>query len=244
MSPNGRAADFNSELCGFESRHTSQTSLTNVLGNFLFDRGQHPVHYGDMKSFPTAGEIIQEMVRRGHKVFEGPWNLNLVGLRSGRRKAGEWDDVVGMLYQNYDGRWLADLFQGTTDPGSYYLEKPLNSRGTAILVPGQYRSVYTFGLHKRRYEALVQSRAMKFWRDDDRDNLLDMEGEVEEAVIGCNLHRASAHWAVPNIYRYSAACQVVRDPRHFAQLMDLAQYSAGLGYGDRFTYTLMDWRGL
>lgn len=209
----------------------AKSSLATVLGIF---------HYAGMKRYPSAQEIVQEMLRRGHRVFQGAYNLNIVGLRSGKRRAGEWDDAVGMVYQDEEGRWQADLFQGTTDPGSYYLEKPINIKGTAILVPGQYRSVYTFGLHKRRYEALVQRQPMRFWRDDDRDSLLDMDGEIEEAVIGCNLHRASAHWAVPEIYRYSAACQVVRDPRDFAALMDLAHYSAGIGYGDRFSYTLLD----
>ncbi|MCA9552933.1 MAG: hypothetical protein KC933_23055 [Myxococcales bacterium] len=197
-------------------------------------------------SLPTAPQLIAHMGSLGYRVFEGVLNLNIVGLRGPNRVAGAWDDRIGVLYQVRGTapdalEWRLELYEATTDPGRHYLNEPMRPVGTAVLVPGQYRGVYEFGLHRGRYEALVQRQPMRFWRDGDCDDFLDLEGPEEEAIIGCNLHRAAAHALVPDVGRYSAACQVVRDPAHFAALMDLCHHSADQGYGDRFSYTLMDW---
>ena len=45
-----------------------------------------------------------------------------------------------------------------------------NVKGTAILVPGQYRGAYKIGFHKGKYKALVQAKPVKLYIDNDKDN--------------------------------------------------------------------------
>lgn len=198
---------------------------------------------------PTAPSLLALMTRRGIRPFTGPLNLNLVGIRGPGRRADAWDDLVGVVYQDWDGAWQVEFYPATTDPGLYHLQNPGRRAGTAILVADRrYPSCYTFGLHRGQYSALVQRGNMAFVRDPDRDASLDVEqlvqtpGAIFEGTIGCNLHRASAHRLVENVGKYSAACQVIRDPAHFAALMDLCHVSAEEGgYGPFFSYALLNW---
>ena len=60
----------------------------------------------------------------------------------------------------------------------------------AILKPGQYRGSHKIGLHQGRYEALKQQRAVKVYRDNNRDGKYDLnEINVHEGIYGINIHR-------------------------------------------------------
>ncbi len=116
----------------------------------------------------------------------------------------------------------------------------MNVRGTAIMCPGQYRGSHVLGYHRSRYRALVQSRPVRYWRDDNRDEVLDMNPGTDEAgVVGLNIHRASASRTSPTVSKFSAGCQVLADPNEFDLLISLCERAAEL-YGPRFTYTLIE----
>lgn len=60
------------------------------------------------------------------------------------------------------------------DPGRAWLTLGWGGPGgTAILCPGQYVDAYEVGNHNGKYEALLQGRPVKVWRDYDRDGKLD-----------------------------------------------------------------------
>ncbi len=60
----------------------------------------------------------------------------------------------------------------TTDPGYHYLQKPMVSRGTAILKEGQHRGSHRLGTHKG-YQALTQRIPLPVYRDNTKDKELD-----------------------------------------------------------------------
>jgi hypothetical protein len=125
------------------------------------------------------------------------------------------------------------------DNVDYYLDQPLNVSGTAIMVEGQYPSSYEIGLHKGKYEALVQCKPIKAYRDNDRDEILDMMPDtVQKGLFGLNIHRASADWRSIRVGKWSAGCQVVADPRDFARLMDICRLAEEV-WGPTFSYTLL-----
>ena len=69
-----------------------------------------------------------------------------------------------------------DIYAATTEPGTSILQRPIVKGGTAILIPGQYRSTYKIDTHggKRKYTALCQrSGKVKMWRDDNGDRKPD-----------------------------------------------------------------------
>lgn len=187
---------------------------------------------------PEAIETV--MQAKGYAVFKSeakPYNLNLFGIRTSDDDANTFNDLVGVMYRR-EGRWVCFQFPATTDPGVYWREHPMNVAGTAILVPGQYRGSHKLGTHKG-YEALQQCKPVKVFRDGDRDAALDFDVPTGSGLFGINIHRASARKVSRDVDKWSAGCQVVADPVHFAFLMALVREAAN-HWGDRFTYTLLE----
>ena len=180
---------------------------------------------------------------RGHRWFSRPGELNLIGIRTPGTVSGRFDDLMMASVRHKDGRWHTWAFPCTTDPGTYYLGKPISPRGTAMLCQGQYEGAYRLGLHKGKYKALVQAAPVKIIRGHDRDALLYEGGSEERGMFGINIHRAGARGTTDEVGRYSAGCQVLADATDFKTLMGLATLHTEL-YGPAITYTLIDMREL
>ncbi len=162
---------------------------------------------------PNVNDIVSVMKNKGYRVFENPngHDLNLFGIRNTGSRANAFDDWIGLFYW-YDGVWNMFAFPGTTDPGTYYRENPMNVRGTAIMKPGQYRGVYKVGRHKG-YKALQQIGKITVYRDNDKDAELDTTGADEHSGLhAVNIHRASRHRASTRVDKWSAGCQVMQRP--------------------------------
>jgi hypothetical protein len=175
------------------------------------------------------------------------YNLNIIGVRNDFGLADKFDDKLNILYK-IDDAWVIDCYVITTEPGPNILQRPLNSvahKGTAILVPNQYRSAYRIGTHggSRRYKAVVQRGEVEVWRDNNRDRKADIGGPSEKGLFGINIHR---QWG-PDDREYtggvSAGCQVFQSSLDFYQFMETCQI-ASEEWGNSFTYTLVDEREL
>jgi len=187
----------------------------------------------------TLPPILQAVQSKGYKVFtDGDYNLNITGIRSPERVANAFDDRLCVTYKLND-MWNTETFEITTDPGSPYLLKPINNYGCAILVPGQYRGAYSIGKHRGQYLALVQSGKVKVFRDNDLDNILDMDPEtIQDGYFGINIHKRSGESDTVN--GASAGCQVFRYEHEFNRMMYLAQKQVSERGWRTFTYTLLE----
>ncbi len=183
----------------------------------------------------TVSDILKIAQLKGYKVFENdtkPYNLNIWGIRN--PQTGFNDEFH--IFWKYKGSWSHFTMMGTTDPGSYYLENPLNLKGTAILQEGQHRGLFKLGKHKGKYLALVQNSEVTVWRDYNKDNVLDFVNP-DKGMFGINFHRAHSKYEVTQIGRFSAGCQVVLNPTEFDMFIYLCQRAS---WGDSFTYTLIN----
>ena len=184
--------------------------------------------------------LLDYVASRGHAVFEnGLYNLNIIGIRTPDDDANTFNDRICLVYKDEQG-WVTRTWPCTTDPGTYWREHPMNVNGTAILVPGQYRSAYKIGLHRGSYEALVQRGSgdkVKVFRDSNMDDILDMEPEdIAEGRYGINIHKAGA--ASTAVNKWSAGCQVLSNEADFRDFMAIVRKSAE-SYGQEFSYTLV-----
>lgn len=200
--------------------------------------------------------IIRHMRSLGMKVFENELSVNIVGLRSPERKAGQFDDRIVTFWKE-DGALRCIDAAATTDPGLRWLHKPGRSGGTAIMVPGQYRGAYCLGKHRGKYDALVQrgpGAPPKFVRDPDCDGVLDIEeliaaGRTQQVCIGLNIHASTSNPFGSTVDRtetkgdavgpWSAGCQVFARTEDYREWWEVIQKSANI-YGPNFTYTLLD----
>lgn len=188
---------------------------------------------------------IQQALRdKGYKLFNRPFELNIVGVRSNSVQPNAFDDTIHVFFADSNGKMIEHQFPATTDPGTYWLQNPLSPQGTAILKEGQYLNSYGIGLHRGKYLALVQKRAVTVMRDYDRNAVLDfMNGKQETGFFGINIHRASESGTTKVVDHFSAGCQVFASATDFVLFMSLCEKHRAL-YGNEFTYTLIDERAL
>lgn len=92
------------------------------------------------------------------------------------------------------------IFTASVDPGSYYINHPLNPQGCAQLKCGLWS--YAIGEH-HTHKALVQAEEVTVDRLDRNGKRM---GE-ESGYFGINIHSGGPEYLVG---RYSAGCQVIK----------------------------------
>lgn len=148
-------------------------------------------------------------------------------------------------YEREIGRERIRIYTMTTDPGTYWLNNPMNRLGTAVLKPNQWTDCYQLGFHKRdpKHPALVQSRPMAVWRDNNRDSIIDRNGKEDTGIFGINIHRANINGRTMSIGKWSAGCQVFQVKTDLDEVLSICEnYRSRLN--NRFTYTLIDERDI
>ena len=178
---------------------------------------------------------------KGYAWFtKGSYNLNIIGVRSNNNKVTDkYDDILVVDY-NTDNCHKRVCYTITTEPGKYYMQNLCNPKGAAILVPGQYRGCWQIGLHHGKYKALCQCKAVKVYRDNNKDMIYNMTPKnIDKGMFGINIHRSNKTCICDTIDKYSAGCQVFNDPVEFNAFMRLCEAQRKL-YGNTFTYTLIN----
>lgn len=190
-------------------------------------------------SYPPVQQFLEKMKYLGYKLFtdtDKPLNLNIVGWRNSYTRPNQFDDYLAVYWRS-GGFWESRGWAITTFPGKPFLTNPINSKGTAILVPGQYRDAYSLSLYKG-YTALVQLKPVKVYRDNNRDGVADRSiVTIEEGLFGIHIHKAGlfSQW----VGNASAGCQVFQRAEDFKDFIKLCEQAA-LMWGNHFTYTLME----
>lgn len=175
-------------------------------------------------------------VNKGYAYFtNGNFNINIIGVRAkGASITNRFDDIILLDYKNEKGEWCRQAYKATTDPGLYYMKSLMSKKGCAIVVPGQYRGVWQIGLHKGKYQALVQRKSIKVYRDANLNDIYDLNPKtIENGVFGINLHKAGANSI--QVDKWSAGCQVIARERDFNQLMSIVKKQSS----NTYTYTLL-----
>jgi len=118
--------------------------------------------------------VIAAYEKKGYMFFDGnkDYNVNIFGVRVDNPDSNRFDDYLCAVYRE-GGEWKHHVWNATTDPGKHWLENPLSPKGTAILIPGQYRSTWKLAKHQGKYEALCQRKPVRVWRDNNKDDILD-----------------------------------------------------------------------
>ncbi len=188
--------------------------------------------------------IVGVLKAKIYETYSRPYELNIVGIRADSTIPNRFDDEIHVFFKNNANQWIHYIFPATTDPGTYWLENPMNPQGTAILMQGQYIGVYQIGLHRGKYYALVQRKPITVLRDYDRNAILDFyNGRKETGMFGVNIHHASVNGTTKTVDNYSAGCQVFANINDFNLFMQLCEKHKQL-YGNNFTYTLIDKRAI
>jgi hypothetical protein len=187
--------------------------------------------------------LIKVLKKKGYVIYDKPFQLNIIGRRTDSTIPNKFDDWIYVFYKDEKNNWEGYKAPITTDAGTYWLENPMVSKGTALLKEGQYINTYKIGKHKSSYDALTQTlKPVTVIRDYDRNAILDFYNGIEDTgMFGINIHRANSVGTTKYIDRHSAGCQVFSNIDDYNQFMDMAFKHRDL-HGNVFTYTLIDER--
>ena len=187
----------------------------------------------------TAALLKELLKRRNYKVYTDG-RPNIIGVRSAILNGGNYDDRCYVFWNEGDKEFFHD-YTITTDPGLRYLNQPIaGSKGTAILVEGQYVDCWMLGKHRQKQDALIQiAGAVKVYRDNNRDSKLDaVAGTIDTGYFGINLHHGSLDNA-EQIGGWSAGCQVWRYADAHQKLIKKFRELSKTYKFDKFSYTLV-----
>lgn len=185
--------------------------------------------------------IIKTAQSKGYTLDKRPFKLNLIGVRNlAATNQNKFDDVIAYFYYDQNGNVVGKVATATTDPSTYWLNKPMNIQGAAILKAGEYKDAWAIGLHRGKYKALVQTKPVTVIRDNDRNSLINYLAKTSTGRYGINIHRASlSKDDATEIGLDSAGCQVFQNASDFNAMMAMAETSKGR-YGNTFSYILID----
>ena len=215
-------------------------AIASALAYFVFSNRKRKKISSRQKIIsenPYLDRLILSMRNLGYKVYgDGRWNI--VGVRSNTGMTDTFDDWIH-LFRKDGNKMEYYKYPITTDPGLYYLNHPMNVKGTGIMAPGQYVDAYAFGLHNGQYEALKQVGPVNAYRDSNRDSSYDfLENSIQSGIFGMNIHHSGKTEDKnknKKVTKWSAGCQVFANISDFLQFIGLLKKSGQT----RFTYTLM-----
>lgn len=143
----------------------------------------------------------------------------LIGIRDESNLDKElWNDLVG--YVKHESLWLTS---GTTDPGKYYQDNPMNVKGCAHIASNMFfDKCYMIGNHGSgafKHEAFVQVRPMIVVRAKSIIDYLDGKTEVDNGIFATNFHSSPTHYE--KVGRTSAGCTVVEWMKDLVHILDM-----------------------
>ena len=179
--------------------------------------------------------------------------LNSYGFKGSNGKPLVEDGVAGKnttfaleQYNVVAGKETLRIFSNTTNPGVYWLNNPMSKLGTAVLKPNQWVDCWSLGYHQQKtdHRALVQTGKVTVYRDNNKDNLYQLDDtKTETGLFGINIHGSNKSGSSVKIGKWSAGCQVFSNWTHKEEVMDVCEkYKTKVK--NKFTYTLIDEKDL
>lgn len=211
----------------------------------------------------TVSKLLEAYARNKYKLYlpsdtkGSNFSLNIGGIRTVDNKSGKYSDFIYILRKSekprlccevedfdyvrtYQDGYILDIFAATTKPGIPNLLKPVNPKGAAVVVPGQYIDVWSKGLHKGKYPALVQTGTFQIYRDNNKDSIVDYTGPKNISKgDGINCHHGAINKSLI-IGLYSAGCQVHMNAKNFEDIFMWTIDNAIKNGMSKFTYTLFE----
>lgn len=164
-----------------------------------------------------------------------PTGYWILGVRSNEDAADKYDDKFYL----FEGEKFITVTTGTTNPGKPILTGGFlkyNKEGAAVVKSDSwYYDIWSYGKHLNRMPALLQvGGPITVYRDGDKDDKSEEQGETKTGYFGINFHAAT--WdekfkgKQENIGGWSAGCQVVNDKQKHLEIVTLIKKQKKISY--------------
>ena len=172
----------------------------------------------------------------------GRFNVNFGAFRDDSETTDQFNDIIFLTFIDDFGRPNVLTIKGTTKPGEHWLgDKMGNAKGTFVLSEGYYRNCFKEGLHRGKYQCLIQSKMgiFKGYRDNNKNGIIDYSGVLHDDVRGLNFHTTSFLNNKDKVGAYSAGCQVAQDDKDFLMMLPVILKSMEI-YGGTVSFALFN----
>jgi hypothetical protein len=170
------------------------------------------------------------------------FDVNIVCIRNSNTNSkvtNLFDDAITISYKE-NGVWKFHAWEATTDPGKKGVLESKNTKGIAILVPGQYRSTHIIRKHQGKYDAVCQEKTVSVYRDRNKDLIFDMNSKtIDDGIFGINIHRSNPKTESTFVENWSEGCQVFKKVKDFNLFMKICNNARKI-HGNSFTVTLIE----
>lgn len=232
---------INGGLNGIDGRLLKFKTFYDLLNKKISTSKSSSVPQKNLPSFSYSLADIQKVLKeKKYKLFTKDYELNIIAIRDNSKRnlvTNLFDDWLTVSYK-VKGKWYMQHWCITTDPGKRAMLEVKNPKGVAILVPDQYLDSYIIGLHKGRYTALRQNKAVRVYRDRNKD-LQFNTSTIDTGIFGINIHRSSPTGTSTYVENWSEGCQVFANISDFNAFMSICKKSMEI-HGNKFTYTLLE----
>ncbi|EDX85452.1 hypothetical protein S7335_3153 [Synechococcus sp. PCC 7335] len=192
-----------------------------------------------------ASRILSYMDSKGYTIFEGLRKYNIVyieGMNPNGSLNSDSDNVfndIRLVIEMIDGHpkivggpWLA-----STEPGSYYVKYPMNSKGAARIQFSQY-TAWQVGIHgnSEPHEALVQTGGVVTVHRDFDKNGIRTGDKLDTGYFGINQHSGYDN-PVSHVGKASAGCLIARSRADHRQFMALIKQDLRYQKDKKFIFT-------
>ena len=194
---------------------------------------------------PTIEKIHEVMKNNNMTVFTKPFDVTLGGIRTKDNVANTFNDWLFASYWNDKKDLISVIVAGTTDAGLTARLKPTNPKGVVIIQHGiQHRGVYRLENPKvmpserghKGKQAFRQIAPMKYWRDNDRDNILETGANEEFTLSFTNGHDMGTKGMQVN--NWSEGCWGSTE-KNMKLLYDMGWLQFNNGLGRIFSFAML-----
>ena len=162
-----------------------------------------------------------------------PTEYWILGVQSEEDAYNEFDDK----FYIFKGDKCVKVVKGTTNAGTTGLKNytKYSSKGVAVIKTNEwYYDLWSYGLHKGRMPALKQRKPIKYFRDWNKNNLVEEMGELYQGIIGINFHtvlyeKNLSYWT-KLIGGWSVGCQVINHVGEYYKILDLVKNQKTVTY--------------
>ena len=152
----------------------------------------------------------------------------------------QWNDSIGVLVVHSTGLvQIHGLFVGTTEPGKFYTNNPMNKNGAAYVKTDTiHRNIWQIGTHINQPNCLIQTGAeICVNRDFNRDGVRN--DKTECGFFGINFHSTLDRYNPSSVGKWSAGCIVVQEKSQHQSCIGIIKGSTEYKSNDRAKFSLI-----
>jgi hypothetical protein len=196
----------------------------------------------------TYEQIEKAVKSLGFKWFTAPYSLNYVWERTSFEATNKFTDFLHICYQGNHGERVIRTIPATTKPGlKGSLLEPTTVegiKGTAVIEsPQQVIGGWEFRDTDKefsQYPYFRQVAKVNYWRDGNKDRIIDKVQRQIAKIFGTHWHRMSQNntYGSGLINNWSLGCMGSPEPE-FEKMLDITRKSCEI-YGNKVTGTIIE----